>query len=174
MVATKLSTDGTSLYYAQIMEFNADVEVGYTAAPRSSTTSSSDFDAIHASEKAIDYDYSTFWASVGHTSAANTEYLVLDMGAVTNNVGRVKITSVECCFPEDFKLQYSTDGITYTDVLGQSYTGYPQPGRDSVRVFNFVAPVNARYIRLYATKLRPDSYNNYYAQIMEFRAYIKN
>ena len=72
------------------------------------------------------------------------------------------------CFPVDFKLQSSTDGVNWIDVNGQSYTNYKC---DTIsQKFVFSSSVTTKYIRIYATKLSADSYGNYYCQISEIRA----
>ena len=80
------------------------------------------------------------------------------MGA-TYKVSKVKIMprSFGQAFPVNFKLQYSTNGTTWTDIAGQSYTNYPNPA-SAEQTFNFASTVDTRYIRLYATKIGQDAF----------------
>lgn len=171
LLATKLRADSLGNYYSQLMEFNADIELGYNVLPSSLASASSYLNSSWTPFNAVDGDCNTGWSSASHSGPNYTEWFILDMGATYNNIGRVKLTSRECCFPVDFKFQYSTDGTNFTDVPGQSYMGFAQPPKNAVMTFEFVTPVKARYVRLYATKLNVDSLNNWCAQLMEFKAY---
>jgi hypothetical protein len=121
--------------------------------------------------KAVDNDRFTFWSSVGYVgSGLHTEWIYFDLGVLTTvsqvNVLPRFVSRSAMCFPLNFKFQSSDDGITWSDIEGQSYSGYQC--RDTVeQKFFFGSPVETRYIRLYATKLSADSYGNYYCQIAE-------
>lgn len=121
-----------------------------------------------AVSRVVDGDTSTNWSSNPSGSAAGTEWVYLDMGSA-KTVSNVVLTPRNTgeCFPVDFKFQYSNDASTWTDVPGQSYTSYVNPGGAS-QTFNFASSVTARYIRLYVTKEGADSYGNHYVQMAEF------
>jgi hypothetical protein len=120
--------------------------------------------------QAIDSNPSTFWSSAGHTTASNVEWIYINLGS-TSKISQVTllprvVSGKTMCFPVNFKFQYSLDGSNWTDIDGQSYTNYSCA--DTIaQEFNFGSAVTAQYIRLYATKLNPDSYGNYYCQIAE-------
>lgn len=116
--------------------------------------------------KVADNHSSTNWSSNYHSTENNTEWVYIDTG-VTQNITGVRLKPRGYCFPKDFKLQYSTNGSSWTDIPGQSYTNYSDPGT-TMQPFIFSSGVNARYIRLYATKLRADQYGYYYCQLADF------
>jgi hypothetical protein len=120
--------------------------------------------------EAVDNNPSTFWSSVGHTSAGNTEWLYLNFGA-KSKISQVTllprdVSGAPMCFPADFKFQYSNDGNVWTDIDGQTYTNYICADTLAQK-FVFGSSVTAQYLRLYVTKLNPDSYGYYYCQIAE-------
>lgn len=83
-------------------------------------------------------------------------------------IGGIQLTPrANLGFPVDFKIQSSSDAKNWTDVQGQSYSSYVNNG--SIKTFTFNAPVLARYVRLYATKLGTDDNGGYYFQLNEFR-----
>ena len=146
---------------------------GFTQAPRYSASALSSFDISgHGPANVIDGDNSTFWTS-DQKSATGAEWIAMDMGQ-NCNISRIRLyprtyNEITNCFPVDFKLQYSTDGSTWNDVPGQSYTGYSTPGNNE-QSFTFNTAVTARYIRLYATRFSADIYGDYYLQIAEMSA----
>ncbi len=142
--------------------------------------SSSDAVASLGASNVLDNNPTTFWASGAHTNANAEEWIYIDLGSVGNVTKVVLIprsapingVSTILSFPEDFRIQYSLDASTWTDVAGQSYTNYPIPSNIDGEVFTFSAPVNCRYIRVIATKLRvDDSGTNYYFQLAELHVY---
>ncbi len=126
--------------------------------------------------KARDNDRFTFWSSVGYVgSGLHTEWIYFDLGGLTTvsqvNVLPRLVSLSAMCFPVDFKFQSSDDGVTWSDIEGQSYTAYQC--KDTIeQKFFFGSLVETRYIRLYATKLSADSYGNYYCQIAEINTAI--
>jgi len=137
----------------------------YVDTPRVSALTSSTVDLIvWAPQNAIDGDVNTAWSSNGYDKPANTEWFVVDMGT-PQKLARIRVVprDVGYGFPLDFKFQTSNDGTIWTDIPGQSYIGYPNPG-SMEQVFTFTA-VTARYLRMYATRLRPDDYSTYYFQL---------
>jgi F5/8 type C domain len=116
----------------------------------------------------IDGDPDSCWSSSSHGHASSaTEWAYVDLGSVQAVTGiRVTPRTGGMCFPVDFRWQYSKDAITWTDVSGQSFTDYPNPGSKDV-VFAFESALDTRYVRLIATKLSADDYGNNYLQIAE-------
>ncbi len=157
--ATRLSPDGAgATNYFQLSEFEVQ-ELPYAV------TASSSLGTGWESTNLIDggaNDYSSY----GHAGSGYTEWISTDMGInQTISEIRLKPRANGTCFPVDFKIQSSTNGSTWTDVPGQSYTNYPNPG-NAMKAFVFTTPVNARYFRIYATKLAFDG-TNYYLQLSE-------
>jgi len=70
------------------------------------------------------------------------------------------------CVPVDFKIQHSSDGLSWTDITGQSYINY-QCEDTLVQLFRFESIVSARLIRLLITKLGADLFGNFSCQIAE-------
>ena len=147
-------------YYFQLAEAKVEA-VPYTFA---ASSASAGYPVWNAADRTNEC-----WVSQDHAAASNTEWLSIDMGVAQSITGiRVKPRADGgTCFPVDFKFQYSSDNVNWTDISGQSYIDYPNPGGGGNDiVFTFGSPVNARYIRLYATKLGYDG-NNYFLQINE-------
>ncbi len=126
----------------------------------------------------LDNNPLTFWTSDVHFNSNAEEWIYIDQG-IAQSVNKVVLiprldndtsTTVDC-FPVDFKFQYSSDTVTWTDIPGQSYTNYPAPANNNGEIFNFSAPVNSRYIRIDATKLSADTYGGFYFQLAEFHLY---
>ena len=69
-------------------------------------------------------------------------------------------------FPVNFELQYSTDnGKNFVTIPGQSFTNYPVTS--DWQDFSFNPIPNVTNIRIYASRLSPDDYGNYYLQLAE-------
>jgi hypothetical protein len=141
--------------------------------PLLNVAASSEALPVMNASKAIDNNQATFWSSAGHVGSANyTEWIYMNLGAI-RDISQVVIAprvvaGSAMCFPVDFKLQSSTDGVNWVDVNGQSYTNYTCDTLSQKFVFSSI--VATKYIRLYATKLSADSYGNYYCQISEMSA----
>jgi hypothetical protein len=57
-------------------------------------------------------------------------------------------------FPTGFRIESSTDGVTWTPIPGQDYNANnPLPGDAGEQTLKFATPVQARYIRLFAYTL---------------------
>jgi len=140
------------------------------AAVVTAITASSTLTSTYAATKANDGNVSTFYSSVSHVGASNTEWLQVDLGAKQYAINTVRLTPRVngYGFPTDFKFQYSDDASTWMDVTNASYKNYSNPGGKEID-FSFILPVNARYMRLYATKLSSDDNNNFYLQIVEMK-----
>lgn len=132
----------------------------------SSSTASSE---IYPSANAWDNNTASCWSSNGYTESSSTESITLDLGS-NKDVRGVSLTprSDGAFFPVDFSIQTSSDGTNFTTVSGQNYINYTSPGADT-RNFKFTDPVNARYVRVCATKLSGMD-GSYYFQLAEFKA----
>jgi hypothetical protein len=118
--------------------------------------------------RAWDGDLSTVFSSESNGATPDaTEYVMVDLGksyAVTGLA--VYPRSAGMGFPEDFVVQTSPDDASWTDVPGSAEYGFPNPG-DAVVSLPFDAEVEARYVRLVATRLGVDDFGNAYLQLAE-------
>lgn len=159
------ATGTTSIDWIELKALDGDFDVADRAGISASSTYSSGWEA----SQAIDDDIATVWSSTAHTVNA-TEWIQLDLGkAHTIERVRLKPRPGGSGFPVDFKIQTSMDGATWTDVPGQVYTGYSNPG-SSLETFAFSSPVTAKHVRIYATQLGQDDNNNYVFQLSELWA----
>jgi len=177
VLATKLSATG-GIYYCQLAEL-AVLELQYAptwvAARKlevSAVTASSTFPG-YAGNSLIDGNLGSGWSSAGHPGANYTEHVTLDLG-YTQSVGAVILNPIYngAFFPENFAIQYSTNGASWTTVPGQSHTGFPVQLSSVDIKFVFSTEVQARYIRIEATKLRGDGAGNYYFQMNEAAVFM--
>lgn len=157
--ATKLSSDFNN-FYMQLADISID-QLPVTATASTTITGWVPTNVLDG--------LSGCWSSASHSTASATEWLSLDLG-ISQTVKGVflKARDSGTAFPVDFKFQYSNDGNTWYDIAGQSYVNYPNPG-NGIKSFRFSAPVTARYVRMYATKLSFEG-SAYYCQINEFYA----
>lgn len=110
----------------------------------------------------------TCWSSTTIGGLDSDQWIMLDLGS-HQDVRGIDLTPRQdggWCFPVDFRIEKSNDGVNWDRIRGQSYTNYSNPG-SAVQVFNFADVVNARYVRIYATKLGADSVGNKYFQLAE-------
>lgn len=153
-----LNPDDLGVYRLQI------AEVGVYSVPGGASSSSvtTGFPASNA----VDALGTSFFSSALRATAANTESLTLDLGAA-RPVSRVALAPRVggLGFPVDFSIQTSTDGTSWTAVPGQSYVAYTNPGSTD-QSFVFANTVNARYVKLVATKLGADDASNYALQLV--------
>lgn len=157
VLATKLSTDGSAYYYLQLADFVLLRDKKITA------TASSSFSGWDVSRVA-DQEPNTLWSSSGHATSQNTEWIQIDLGS-TQNVQRIRLLPRDgCCFQENFTIQSSTNGSTWSDVPRQQYEGYYHIGQAGFKhhFFEFSQLVSARYFRITATVLKPAEDGNYY------------
>lgn len=171
LVGTKFAADTGGAYYLQMAEMYAYSPQAATDAVSVSSTANASFPATNI----IDANAGTAWSSASQAGSTGTEWVSIDMGR-SNAINRIKLTpwaysGTVYGFPQDFKFQSSANGITWTDISGQSYTGYANPANANGEVFDLSSPVTARYIRLVATKFRTDSGGAYYLQMADMYAY---
>ncbi|NOU77388.1 hypothetical protein GC101_00685, partial [Paenibacillus sp. LMG 31459] len=114
----------------------------------------------------------TLWSSKVNGNENSVEWAAVDLGRV-NIVSQISLTPRSIlAFPKDFKIQFSNDAITWSDIPRQVYSNYVNNG--SVQTFNFGSGVAARYIRIFATKLSTDDQGNYYFQLADFNVNPSN
>lgn len=167
LYATKLNADDYKTYYLQITEVKIE-SLPFTVTARSNIVNWEPYKAIDGDPGSSTGVYSSqLWAT-----AANTEWLSVDLGSTQPVTGlNLKPRDNGLGFPVDFKLQSSTNGTTWTDISGQTYTNYTNPG-SNMQSFKFSSAVSTRYVRLYATKLGSDG-SNFVLQIAQVYV-IKN
>jgi len=110
--------------------------------------------------KLVDGNASTIYSSNGHgANSFAVEWAAIDLGRVVA-VNALTITprSAGLCFPVDYELQYSTDLSNWTTIPGEVYAGRPR--EDDPVLHSFAAPVQARALRIYATRLGTDGADN--------------
>lgn len=167
LTATKLGTDNFSNYFLQLAEMTVEqtTAVSDRRISPSSVSASTQLAGMEAG-KLANNTVGDFWSSAARTTSAYTEHFTLNFRK-KYTFTKLDLTprSPGYGFPVDFKLQYSTNGTTFTDIPGQSYTSYPNPG-SSIQSFVF-APIKAKALRVVATKLSPDNFGNYYFQLSE-------
>lgn len=154
--ATKLGTDDNGGYYFQL----AEIKVYLSNVAASSAISG------WSASRVVDQNTSTMWSSIARYPSTSTEWVAVDSGMLQKIAGIQLIPRATLGFPVDFKIQSSVDGKVWTDVKGQSYTGYVNNG--NIKTFTFNAPILARYVRVYATKLGTDDNGGFYFQLSEF------
>ncbi len=108
------------------------------------------------------------YSSQAYTSSANNVFVQVDLGS-TLSIDSVRLTPRSDGatasgggtpnFPVDFTIQVSTDGTNYTTVA--TVSGQPNPN-GLPQLYKF-APVDARYVKVNATKLGvPENGSSYY------------
>ena len=109
----------------------------------------------------------TGWSSKTglHATADATEYVIIDFGDLYA-VDSLAITP-RGYFPEDYTVDLSVDGKTWTTV--HSATGSAQMKQKFDITLD--TAVNARFVRFQGTKLRTDGSNGYLLQVGEIEAY---
>lgn len=160
LYASQLGSDSFGNYYLQIGDMQTfDIPVRSASA----SSSLSGWDASHLA----DNNAGTGWSSISHASANATESFVLDMGSAKNwreldLLPRVDASGNTITFPVNFSISYSVDGTTWTTAPGMSYTDYIQPFEGKEQSFKFQSLINARYVKVTATKLSTDGNPGYY------------
>lgn len=115
------------------------------------------------------------WTSVLHSSADATEWVQVDL-QTSQNVGKVVLFPRSDIFegtgsglPFDFKIQGSSDGTTWKDLVTE--VGYPGSKAGEGEVFVFPAQ-EVRYVKVAASKLRGAPLENGYRfQMADLQVY---
>jgi hypothetical protein len=164
LLATRLGTDDNGIPYLQIAKMTTDDSLPATA------TASSYANEGWEPKNATDGVSQTLWSSTAHTTQNATEWLQLDLHS-DHRVRQLRVVPRDNAgFPKALTISHSTDGRTWTQIPGQSYSTYADPSGatpNPVQLFAFSSPVTARYLRITATKLRPDNHGNYYFQVAD-------
>jgi hypothetical protein len=150
-------------YRAVLYRVLRDNEIRSAAA----VTSTSDLDASHRAQAAIDSNASSGWIAGVREDADVSDSLTLDVGVpqVVNRVWILPATD-PVLFPRTFNLQASLDGVEWEGIAG--YENYPQIERQSPQVFSFES-TTARYIRFTGVRLRPNAQGQYQMGLNEVR-----
>ncbi len=108
-----------------------------------------------------------FTSNVNRNPSPNsTEFVIVDFGDL---FALEKVSITPCgAFPEDYRVQVSTDGKTWTDIL--SVEGAEIPTED-VLVTPEGGTVPARFLKFMGTKLRGGGADGYLLQFREIEAY---
>ena len=110
--------------------------------------------------KAVDGNVGTIYSSTSRgATAVATEWVALDVGKVATMSGLKIYPRGNACFPVDYQIQSSTDMITWTTVPGMTFTDQTAPATSVTHAFS--TPIQARGLRIYATKLSSDGVNHY-------------
>ena len=160
LYATKLSPDSYNNYYCQIDEFYINTDLLFTP------TASSYLSGMEPS-KLNDRYVDTFWSSNMHTTSYSTEWVQIDLDSTQYVSGIRLVARPGNSWPEEFQIQSSNDGITWTTIPGEKYDQNNNVGDTVPRLYPFNSLLSTRYLQIYATKLRPDNYGNYYFQLGE-------
>jgi hypothetical protein len=118
--------------------------------------------------RAWDGDPTTVFSSDSHggTDLAN-EWAMVDVGGASAIAGVTLVPrALGYGFPVDFSIQTSSDSATWTDVPGEVYATYANPGAAPVTL-TFATPVAGQYLRVNATRLGQDDVGNHYLQLAE-------
>lgn len=167
LTVTKESTDSDGHYYAQIAEFQALASA--KDLPLVNSDASSTVSADWVPDFARDHDPSTGWSSQQNGTTGG-DWLSVRL-AGSQSVAGITLTprAGGQGFPTSFRFQTSTDGNTWSDIPGQSYANYPNPGPYD-QYFGLATPVTTGWLRLAITGLGTDSGGAHYAQIAEISA----
>jgi hypothetical protein len=118
--------------------------------------------------RAVDGNVTTVYSSTSRgANAVATEWVALDVGQVATLSALTIYPRGNVCFPVDYQIQSSTDMVTWTTVPGMTFTGQTPPAMSVTHTFS--APVQARGLRIYATRLSSDGVNHY-LQIADMQA----
>lgn len=119
------------------------------------------------------------WSSNTNLQSNHTEWVIVDLGAMYK-FNRVSLMPTGCkntmqlCegFPRDFTIDISEDGLTWTTVY--EATDYTTP-KAVMQTFTFDT-VFARYVRVYATALKPRTIDKgyYRMQLAEIEVELKS
>ncbi|UKS28679.1 discoidin domain-containing protein [Paenibacillus sp. HWE-109] len=103
---------------------------------------STTWSATYPASKAFDVDDVSRWSA--SSGSVSNQWLSVDFGAATT-FNQVVVKEITFQRVTGYKLQSSTDGVTYTDISGTSGTAL-----GASKTINF-SPITARYVRLYMT-----------------------
>ena len=123
-----------------------------------------------SAEMAADDNAKSFYSSSIHNRADYHEALAVKLDSGKANSMTVTARENGYGFPTEFKLQYSNDGLNWTDIEGQSYTDYKVEAGITDITFTFNKTIKAKAVRMLATKLGADDFENYSLQLVNVKA----
>lgn len=103
----------------------------------------------------------TLWRSPAYPQAQAKLTVAVDLGKVRDGVRQLRVlpgTVEPTGMPRAFKLQLSLDGESWSDIPGQAYTDFTNPGGEVA--FRF-APIRAGFLRLVTSELAADAEGNH-------------
>jgi hypothetical protein len=113
--------------------------------------------------KLVDSNAGSVYSSNGHASPVATEWAAIDLGRIFG-IPAITLTPRpgHACFPVNYEIQFSTDMLHWTTVPGQTYADQPRPEGPITHPVTHVfdAMVQARGLRVYATRLGTDGPDN--------------
>lgn len=159
---TQLGQETSTTYRLQLGELEVYSKSNFAwnkTATATNSTEEGSWGLNKLTDGATSYVYgSAGYSSNSYTSANNTVNLQIDLGS-TQSIGEVSLYPRLCCglsvdgdspcFPVDFTIQVSTDGVNYSTV--QTITDQPNPN-GSAQIYTFNS-TSARYVKLNVTKL---------------------
>ncbi len=143
-----------------------------------STVTASSQHSSHVATRIADGNTGTMWSSDPNTyEASSNQWVQLELASATL-LDEVRLyprwdTTLGClCFPSDFTIQVSQDGIIWTTVVTE--TDYAVSANEW-QVFSFAPQLGVRFIKVDVTKLSTEnptaSKLSYRCQFMEIEAY---
>ncbi|MCU6794424.1 cadherin-like beta sandwich domain-containing protein [Paenibacillus sp. WQ 127069] len=121
----------------------------------------------------VDSTVSNYGWTSAQSSANSTEWVQLDLGA-NQTFNKMKLFPRNdpgnggYGFPLDFKVEVSTNGTNWTQVVQKTDYPFPNPVVGQEFVFDNVTD---RYVRVTGTKLRTDKNGTYYMQFAEIEVW---
>jgi hypothetical protein len=127
------------------------------------TASASSFLPGWEPAKLVDSNAGSVYSSNGHAGPEATEWAAIDLGRIFS-IPAITLTPRpgHACFPVNYEIQFSTDMLHWTTVPGQTYADQPRPEGPITHPVTHVfdAMVQARGLRVYATRLGTDGPDN--------------
>ncbi len=143
---------------------------------KSATSNEKGFDTANFGLDKITDGNATGWNAWGgdrHDSESQDVYVEIDLGEVVtiNEVDLIPRQGDGLYFPVDYVIFVSEDGINYTNVFTVSGDALSTQKGKLTRFCHF-ADIDARYVRIAASKLSPgDSGSDYYCEFAEVEIY---
>lgn len=104
-----------------------------------------------------------------NTSPDSTEYIVIDFGD-TYAVDEVIVKTLGC-FPEEYRIELSTDGKEWTILAMETDAPQYENGKELVYTPEDGQPIAGRFLRFIGTRLRGTSADGYMLQLGNISAY---
>lgn len=125
---------------------------------------------VRSVDKAVDADPATMWSSLRHNDPYRNEWIYISSSS--NTIKGLSIIPAEdlLCFPEEFVIQKTQNGVDWSDIPGQTYKNYKVADNNPVN-FVFKKPVKAKAVRVLANRLTPDEVGYFYFRLAEIYEY---